>query len=375
MPFRNQSFCCPECFSHPWLRTHIQETSTKKGQCDYCATDDVPVVEVGDLCQYFDNLLSMYAPFQGDEFATGEALIWRVQGGWDVFNEALLDLDDQAQLLEDIANSDWDDDDGESPLDANELYVIRGAPWHSSHADLWGEFCDRVRENPNEPLPFHEYYEENLEKVRVILPPGTLLYRARPGFELDERGRRKPYTGHQIGAPPQEKATVGRASKEGQVVLYCADQEKTAIAEVRPARGFRVSVCSIRVTREVRIVDLTVEIASPNPFLSPNPLYEIEVLELLEAFAEDMSKPLERDDDLTYYVPCQRLAHYIEAAGYDGIRFPSALNPGGTNVVLFNPNVAEILESKLVQVTHVSVDYEEEQKQDMERVWVSNVGP
>lgn len=50
------------------------------------------------------------------------------------------------------------------------------------------------------------------------------------------------YQGVDIADPPATKASAGRANRKGQVVLYCADQEETAIAEVRPARGNVVSL-------------------------------------------------------------------------------------------------------------------------------------
>jgi hypothetical protein len=51
------------------------------------------------------------------------------------------------------------------------------------------------------------------------------------------------------------------------------------------------------------------------------------------------------------------LAQRSRASGYDGIRYPSAMNPGGSNVVLFDPSLAEIGASKLVQIEGVKVTY------------------
>ena len=73
-----------------------------------------------------------------------------------------------------------------------------------------------------------------------------------------------------------------------------------------------------------------------------------------------MAKPLRRDDDETHYIPCQILAEFIRGSGYDGIRYPSALRPRGTNVVLFCPEVVTIGPSKLVRVKQMSLIYTEE---------------
>jgi len=45
---------------------------------------------------------------------------------------------------------------------------------------------------------------------------------------------------------------------------------------------------------------------------------------------------------------------------HDGIRYPSALNPDGTNVVFFDPTVADVFASKLVTITGIKVTYEDQ---------------
>jgi hypothetical protein len=54
------------------------------------------------------------------------------------------------------------------------------------------------------------------------------------------------------------------------------------------------------------------------------------------------------------------LADYIREAQYDGIRYPSVLSLEGTNVIFFDPGVADVGESKLVRTAETSVRYEEE---------------
>ena len=47
------------------------------------------------------------------------------------------------------------------------------------------------------------------------------------------------------------------SNAEGQAVLYVADEEKTAVSEVRPALGFYVSVANLTLKRDCRVLDLT----------------------------------------------------------------------------------------------------------------------
>jgi RES domain-containing protein len=351
--------CCPNCFAHPWLKERVQEVSQQQGQCDFCGSEDVPLIAVLELAEPFHNLLSMYVP--ADSFESGEPIRGLIQWHWSVFDENSLDEDEQTRLLEAIANSDWDDDDGEDMVDGNELYTPLGNTFHTTHRERWEQFCDDVRANPDAVLPFEEFYAEEFALLEATLPIETRFYRARRGFEPGEYGERTPYSGASLCAPPAEKAFAGRANREGQRVLYCADQEKTAIAETRPPFGFYVSVGVVRLTRQVRILDLTKETDDINPFVTESLGWHVEVRSLLGAFAEEMSRPLERDDDKTHYVPCQKLAEFIREAGYDGIRYPSAVSPGGTNVVLFDPGIANTTDPKLVRVTSLTIEYEAEE--------------
>lgn len=386
--------CCPNCFQHKWLKEKIRELSKETDQCECCGSEEAPVLEASELSGYFDNLLSMYV--EAESFESGESLIRLIQWHWQVFDEDVLGEDAQTALLEEIANSDWDDDDGEAPLNAHDLYQPLGTQYRYTHRDRWEEFCSEVRDNPEKlprwirslstaltsfeaffrhikkfvlrhaatlraPLPFEDYFAEDFAQLSVTLPAGTRLFRARPGFSPGECGERRPYRDTDIGAPPTEKAHAGRASVGEQRVLYCADQEATAVAEVRPARGSYVSIAPMTLRREVRILDLAQDAPEINPFVTETLRWDVEIQSLLEAFAEEMSRPLERRDDPTHYAPCQRLADYIRYAGFDGIRYPGALAPEGTNVTFFDPAIADVGESKLVKITDASLKYEHEE--------------
>lgn len=350
--------CCPNCFSDEFLKQYIVEHSTAEGTCESCGEEDASLIEASKLAGFFHNLLSMYE--EAESYEAGERLISRVQWDWDVFNEDALVEDSQGDLLEKIANSDWDDDSGESPISANALYQIHGGWLHTTHKERWEQYCSDVRDAPDQTFPFEEYLAEDFHQLSVTFPSGTTVFRARRGFEPGEYGERHAFAGDEIGAPPTGLASQGRVNVKGQRVLYCADQEATAVAEVRPARGFYVSVATMTLNREVRILDL-MQPLKINPFLTETLKWDVEIQALLTSLAEEMSRPLERDDDQTHYLPCQRFAEYIREAHYDGIRYPSALNPDGTNVVFFDPTAADVSGSKLVTITEIKVTYENQQ--------------
>jgi RES domain-containing protein len=98
-------------------------------------------------------------------------------------------------------------------------------------------------------------FDEDVGRTVAIVPAGTVLHRARVGFMTGDRGSPQPFKGADIGAPPPDKAKPGRANTEGDVVLYVADQETTAVGEVRPWRRSVVSVAELRTNRDLKIVD------------------------------------------------------------------------------------------------------------------------
>jgi RES domain-containing protein len=361
-------YCCENCFADAWLKEQVRGMSEHWGTCDYCKVDDeeggeepveVAILEVEQLSGYFHRLLTMYSIPEYDAFETGEMLIYRIQEDWDVFDEDHLNQDTQATLLEDIVNSDWDDDDGESPIDAHELYIV-GGQHHVSNADIWSEFVDEVRKNPDRDIPLDYELDESLVRAEKVIVAGTRFYRARLGCEHGQYGRRIPYSNNTIGAPPAQLVTKpARANRRNEPVLYCADDEVTAVAETRPARGYLVSACTLTLNRDARILDLCAPFKAVNPFITDTPLWECELNELLHEFATEMSLPLERlDDEETHYLPTQKLAEHIKKRGFDGIRYPSALNGDGTNIVFFDPAIATIGDSKLLRIRETRVEFE-----------------
>ena len=356
---------CPDCFAHPWLRKYVETQSTHRGTCPSCRRRNQSLVPVSILNNAFDNLISSYRPAEGTPREHGTAIIDLVQEDWAVFSERLLETDGAGRLLEAIMHSGWDDDSGEPPLGASDPYVAHHRRWsHDTLVYIWQQFADEVKLDPTRPLMFRDanfdaflIHEELMGRRTVRVPEGTVLYRARLGFVNDPNADEPyAYAGTDIGAPPPEKAAPGRANAEGKV-LYCADQEGTAVAEVRPARGEYVSVAEVRAARELEILDLLTGTEWPNPFMDDAVSYRVEFAGLLAAIAEELSKPLRSRDDPTDYIPSQKLAELIQTARVDGIRYPSAMAPSGTNVVLFDPSVVNIGTSRLVEIIETTVVY------------------
>ena len=355
-------YCCPSCFQDSTVIAFVGSNSIITGVCDFCDAVDQPLISAASLAGLFEPLLLNYRYLDSDTLhdyedpiSVGELLIDLVQE-WDIFTDEIFCSGSAADLLAQIASSRWDDDSGEPPFDPDGLYTKRPSKWHSEMASDWDDFSNRVKKNPGVCAPLPEIFDEDAWRYSGVVSIDSVLHRARLGFILGQHQEKFPWP--QMGAPPPDKACAGRANCKGESVLYCAETETTAVAEVRPATGLVVSVCRIRPHRALEVLDL-VSTHTINPFeCEPGMLrYWSELLDLVYAFGRQLSTPLERSDSLIDYLPSQKLALRLRDAGFDGIRYPSAMDERGVNLVFFDPSDCEILDSKLVKIEFTSIQF------------------
>lgn len=68
--------------------------------------------------------------------------------------------------------------------------------------------------------------------------------------------------------------------------------------------------------------------------------------------------------DLSELPVSKSATHIIQKERIDGIIYPSAMDPTGTNVVLFNPTVVQIGPSSLFEIVDMKVQYQDAQLDD-----------
>jgi RES domain-containing protein len=354
---------CAGCFNLPRLKKLVYKSATKTGDCRYCGRKRVRLAPLGVFYDGFRNMMQLYEP--ADNWDDGETLVQLMEDDWQPFAEELLGTDAVSRLLSGILASRWEKDSGDDEVDVYDLYVRVGdnaTNPRESLAERWDEFAAEVLEDPSAEPPIPDTFTDDLPTE--TLRAGTRLYRVRPAWRPDSDGARLPWTGNvECGAPPADKATAGRANSSGERVLYAADQEETAVAEVRPALGHVVTLAEFQVVADLRVVDLVSPIEDPDPFEDETVVYDVEIAGLLRSFAIALGTPLARGDDPNLYLPSQKLCREIREAGYDGIRYPSAMKEGGSNLVLFDPARVDFMRSRLVKVTAVEVKYEDDNEQ------------
>ena len=168
----------------------------------------------------------------------------------------------------------------------------------------------------------------------------------------------KGYGSRDSSAPEPDKVTNGRANPDHIRYLYVCEDEDTPVYEVRPIIGDQVSVARFRLTKEVRLYDLTLP---KKPFEEQlfDSVNEYESAKLFNAIGAMFSRPF--NGDPAKYIATQFLAEEIKNMGFDGLRFNSSLNTGGINVVLFDPDVCKAVSSELVEIQGIHIEKDEAQ--------------
>lgn len=187
-----------------------------------------------------------------------------------------------------------------------------------------------------------------------------VLYRARVGFKDKKRSLSMgfetefhyiPYKGSEIGAPPPYIATSGRVNRAGVSFLYCATEKYTAISEVRPHPGDRVSLAKILLNSDAKVFDLSSTMLL-SFFDTDEMLDKLKPLNTLGFLINETIPPSER----IRYSITQLIADCIRQLGFEGIAFNSTVG-GGKNIVLFDQSVISQDESSAEVVSVESVEY------------------
>jgi len=189
--------------------------------------------------------------------------------------------------------------------DYNEFHSVKP---DSQFVDFYKEAIGRIAENP-------EYQE--------------FLVRQLQGFEgFDAQGS---------GAPSYEKVSAGRCNPEHTVFLYTANDKHTATAEVRPYIRDAVSIATLSVQKDLRLVDFYYEFNKDGFRNIDNVFFD----KIRQEFS--LLNKGNKDD----YLITQYLSLLAEHQGFDGIRFRSSLVEKGINYVIFNPDNCVAISSEM----------------------------
>jgi hypothetical protein len=352
--------CCTNCFQDAVLVAFVRRNG-RIGTCDFCASRRVKTISPTDLLNLFKPVIAEFERVGPDDPRPGgrlcDALEW--MPGWKIFSRRLSSAS-KMQLLRGMFSAPKINVGGNwAPRMDSILFEAIEAIWWNFSQHIKGQrrfiLGNQYKDDPKNWLPAF------LPSVSKRIPKSKRLYRARVGYHDSgiEAGY-QPFPHDQLGAPPKDKITRGgRANPPGIAYLYTAEEEATAVAEVKPFIGALVSASAFNPKIDLKIVDLTQAHRIQSPFGHANLTREILRCDLLRFLNEELAEPVDPDRDSIEYVPCQYIVEVIRDSGFDGVRYRSAMRNGGHNIVFFDPdNFIPVGSPMLFRIREQQIKYE-----------------
>lgn len=310
--------CCPNCFNDDFLSGFISTNYEGMGRCDFCGVEGAPIIDPVRLAPYFEPLLDAYAVKLG-----GRALSDLWAEDWGMFSARA----DAHRILQAALGAL-----------AGATYVPRDSATAPS-SEIWTRLRTELQvENRFFPknAPDKELFRVLMENLVSAEVPAE-FYRAR----LMKGATALPL--NEMGAPPADIASDGRANPIGIRYLYLADDVDTAIAEVKPSKGALVSLAAFSVVagKSLKLIDLTDPRLTISPFRVTSAVADVRAsMSFLEVLGEELSVPTQPHRATRDYLASQYLCELIKVSGYDGVIYRSSLAPG-RNFAFFDVNACE----------------------------------
>jgi len=189
------------------------------------------------------------------------------------------------------------------------------------------------------------------------MAPDTPLYRVR----LTDSNSSLYTSFEELGPPPRENPGAGRMNPIGISYFYLSYEQETALAETVNRPPCMASIGKFCSKGELFYLDLTELPPTPSIF-DRSRSEEREGLLFLKGFVDAISKPTEKNgQEHIDYLPSQVVSEYFAQVYRDpegrqiaGIAYPSAVRPGGKNLVIFPRNSYEDKWTDRIELTNAS---------------------
>ncbi|UQG54041.1 RES family NAD+ phosphorylase [Marinobacter sp. M3C] len=287
-------------------------------------------------------LLSIYSPDP-----EGKLLVEWLKEDWAIFDLPQMEKAHAKDLLSEI-------------LDDGDIVRKPFSPLRSCHTNSLEEW-DGLREELKHRNRFFPEMGLDLERLRELFP--HLIFDELTSDKLFYRARiqsARPYEKSEMGAPPEISSTHGRANPAGIPYLYLASTVLTAISEIRPHTGEKISVGEFLIPEGLKLVDLREPKKTVSPFILDD---ESDVATLrgdvmfLERLGEELTRPVLPKAAAIDYIPSQFLCEFAKKCGFDGVVYRSSVSDG-MNIALFNPMMTSCRQVCEYNVSKVSVEAE-----------------
>lgn len=344
---------CEACFAaKTWLSNASPPTSSP-GKCDFGHGYSPHTWLTTVWADSFSKLCALYETTDDN---SGVALHQQVQTDWRLFS-----FDEKDSILNFLSSALG----GDHPLLQIGITVrlrIEAGDTGAKQLSSWSQFSQEIRtQNRYFPgtVPDRKILENMLYENITPVMKDVELFRARvisPG---------QPITPGELGAPPADKASPGRANPVGIPYLYLSFDSGTCIYETRVSNHSYVALGTFRAQRDLEVLNLA-DIEDPD-FFDVNEIENVKEQtrrisfhRYLTALGDELKRPVRASDHLIDYIPTQYLCELAKSFGLDGVLYGSSLdpNPAGRNLVLFDVTAATCEHVEIVKITSLTAAWE-----------------
>lgn len=352
--------CCINCFSDQGLKSRIEAISLSKGDCDFCESKNIAVVNCEALSVLFEQLFELYInnPTAEKSLKHNHPVLLHehLREYWKkLFNTNLLKDRDVKQLVNQIGRGSelFNEHLFEQPVELSILVGTQEEPAEDLELK-WDLFSHEIKRKNR--FFISEMIDTEvlsiLARLVITYPVGTVFYRARISDAL--------LSNVELGKPPYAQTTPGRANPVGIPYLYVSNSEETTLYETRVALHEGISIGKFVLTEPLNVVSLK-NIANFGPFeiLDRSFVTEefIRFRPYLQKLENELSKPVRKQDVHLDYLPTQFLCEYIKSEGFDAVEYKSAMNGKGYNLAIFNDNKLSLESSTHYKVNDIKYDW------------------
>lgn len=337
--------CCVHCFNDVQIKSIIT-TNDIMGDCDFCESKKIAILDCENLVQYFAQIFELYVPSSQSSILLHQQIVDYWPG---LFNVKLGEKTVK-HLIKTIGRSY----DGYSKdLFEGHVNFINGIDEkYRQELELqWEDFALEIKENNRffiESKIDIETVGSYLVRLAKTYPIGQVFFRAR----LSD----KKLDISQLGKPPKQNASSGRANPLGIPYLYVSESEMTTVYETRSSLYDQLTVGRFYLLEPLQVISLR-QVDIIGPFEIQEKGFElgefISIRPFLIRLQNELSKPIRKQDAPFDYLPTQYLCEYIKFLGFDAIEYDSAMHVGGYNLAVFHDHKLVCKSAEFLDVSNI----------------------
>ena len=344
-------FLCNRCIKDSKLKLYFKSQTLQKKRCSFCRIKNKKCLDITSDLNFYNFFTSLiryhYTEDKYNRHWGGDDVDKLFLEENDILNyNNMKDYKNFIYVIEDLCcvlNDYYGKNLGKAELYYGHIDGIRGCYFESisetSSTYLKAIETKLLKENyflyEDEVKNKLAKYKHNFENV---LLKSTSFYRARVGYKKkkvvnnfwDYSVKYTPYKKDKIGAPETKLVKGGRLNRLGVSFLYLATNIETAINEVRPDPGHKVSIGKFKSVKDLRIVDF--DKAFINMSDTEKSLNDFQLLNHIDQL---FSRPITQDERHKYIIT-QFFSDIFRKLGFDGVMFTSSVG-SGKNLLIFNP--------------------------------------